>query len=63
MSASTRRGFVRDNSLSLMFLVLFLLALAGQAVAGQHLDNDEQRAHGEPTVSLPEFLTSSRFAV
>jgi hypothetical protein len=54
---------VRDNSLSLVFLVLFLLALAGQAVAGQRLYNDEQRAHGEAPVSLPAFLTSSRFAV
>lgn len=63
MSASTRRGFLRDNSLSLVFLVLFLAALAGQAIAGQHLYNDEQREHDEPTASLPEFLTSSRFAV
>jgi hypothetical protein len=63
VSASRRRGFLRDNSLSLMFLVLFLAALAGQAIAGNHLYNDEQREHGEPTASLPELLTSSRFAV
>jgi hypothetical protein len=63
VSASPRRGFLRDNSLSLVFLVLFLLALAGQALAGQHLYNDEQREHGEAPVSLPAFLTSSRFAV
>jgi hypothetical protein len=63
VSASPRRRFVRDNSLSLVFLVLFLLALAGQSVAGQHLSNDEQRSHGEAPVSLPAFLTSSRFAV
>jgi hypothetical protein len=54
---------VRDNSLSLVFLVLFLAALAGQAIAGQRLYNDEQREHGEPPASLAEFLTSSRFAV
>jgi hypothetical protein len=63
VSASPRRRFLRDNSLSLVFLVLFLLALAGQAVAGHRLYNDEQRVHGEPAVSLPQFLTSSRFAV
>ena len=61
---STRRhGFLRSNSLSLAFLAIFLIALAGQAVAGQRLYNEEQRAHGDQTVSLGEFLTSSRFAV
>jgi hypothetical protein len=54
---------VRDNSLSLVFLVLFLAALAGQAIAGHHLYNDEQREHGERPASLAEFVTSSRFAV
>ena len=63
MTAARRRGFVRDNSLSLFFLVLFLAALAGQAIAGHHLYNEEQREHGEPPTSLAEFLTSSRFAV
>lgn len=61
--AQARRGFLRDNALSVAFLVLFLAALAGQAVAGQHLYNEEARAHGEPTRSLADFTTSSRFAV
>lgn len=63
MMAQARRGFVRDNALSLAFLALFVAALAGQAVAGQHLYNEEQRAHGEPTQSLPRFVASSRFVV
>jgi hypothetical protein len=58
-----RRGFLRDNSLTLGFLVLFLIALAGQAVAGHRLYNEEQREHGEQTVGFFDFLTSSRFAV
>jgi hypothetical protein len=61
--AQARRGFLRDNALSVAFLVLFLAALAGQAVAGQHLYNEEARAHGEPPRSLADFTTSSRFAV
>ena len=56
------RGFVRDNSLSLVFLAIFLAALAGQAVAGWHLYNQDQHEHGEPGISLTRFLTSSRFA-
>jgi hypothetical protein len=56
-------GFLRDNSLTLGFLLLFFAALAGQALAGQRLYNDEQRQHHEHTVGLVDFLTSSRFAV
>jgi hypothetical protein len=57
------RGFLRDNSLSLAFLVLFLAAVAGQALAGYRLYNEEQRQHGEATVGFLDFVTSSRFAV
>jgi hypothetical protein len=60
---SRPRRFVRGNSLSLAFLVIFVAALAGQAVAGWHLYDDEQHDHGEPGVSLARYLTSSRFAV
>ncbi|HTI35549.1 MAG TPA: DUF6766 family protein [Miltoncostaea sp.] len=55
--------FVRGNSLSLVFLVIFLAALAGQAFAGWHLYNDDQHSHHDPGVSLARYLTSSRFAV
>jgi hypothetical protein len=58
-----RRGFLRDNSLSVVFLAMFLAALAGQALFGHRLYNEEQREHDQPTVSLVEFLGSSRFGV
>ncbi len=60
---SRRRGFLRGNSLSLAFLAIFVAALAGQAVAGQRLYNEERAADGEGAVSLVHFVTSSRFAV
>jgi len=60
---SRLRRIVRGNSLSLAFLVIFAAALAGQAIAGWHLDNEEQHDHGQPRVSLARYLTSSRFAV
>ena len=53
------RRFVRDNSLSIFFLVLFVAALIGQAIAGHSLYNQEQLAHGEGTVSLWRYVTSS----
>jgi hypothetical protein len=52
---------VRDNSLSIFFLVIFVAALIGQAIAGHSLYNQEQLAHGEGTVSLWRYVTSSSF--
>jgi hypothetical protein len=55
------RGFVRDNSLSLFFLVIFLAALAGQAIAGHSLYNQEQVSHGDSAISLWRYLSTSHF--
>jgi len=57
------RGFLRDNSLSLVFGALFLATLAGQAVTGLADHNAEQVAQGLATVSLGEYVTSSSFGV
>jgi|SRR4051794_21848850 len=56
------KRFIRENSLSLFFLVIFLAALAGQAIAGHNLYNQDQLEHGEGTISLGRYLTSSSFA-
>ena len=56
-------GFLRDNSLTLVFMVTFLMVLAGQALAAHRLYNEEQLEHHEHAVGLLDFLTSSRFAV
>jgi hypothetical protein len=55
------RRFVRDNSLSLFFLGLFVLALAGQSIAGYHLYNQEQMEHDGPTIDYVRYLVSSDF--
>jgi hypothetical protein len=55
------RRFARQNSLSLFFLAIFLAAIAGQAIAGHGAYNDEQVAHGDATVSLWTYVTSSSF--
>jgi glycerol uptake facilitator-like aquaporin len=55
------RRFLRENSLSIFFGVLFLGALIGQAVAGHIAHNHEQVTHGETTISLGRYLTSSAF--
>ena len=55
------RAFLRQNSLSIFFGLLFLGALVGQAIAGHVSYNQEQLAHGEPAISLGRYLTSSAF--
>ena len=62
------RRFLREQSLSLVFLALFLAALAGQAIAGWHEHNNLETWHalmaGESpqTLSLGRYLTTSEFA-
>jgi hypothetical protein len=55
------KRFVKENSLSLFFLTIFLLALVGQAVAGHDLYNQEALAHEEPPIDFWRYLTSSNF--
>ena len=41
--------FLRDNSLSIFFLVIFLASLAGQAIAGHgSFNHDQLLHHGDP---------------
>ncbi len=55
------RRFLRDHSLSLFFLVLFLGALIGQAIAGHALHNNDAIAHHGETMSFWRYLRSSDF--
>jgi hypothetical protein len=57
------RRFLRHNSLGLSFLIAFLLALAGQAVAGHADFNNQLVTDGMAPVSFGAYLTSSDFAV
>ncbi|MGH3351121.1 MAG: DUF6766 family protein [Nocardioides sp.] len=57
------RRFLKENSLSLVFGLLFLAALVGQAFAGWQQLNDELLADGLHQLSLGRYLTSASFAV
>lgn len=52
---------LRNHSLSLVFLGLFLAALVGQAIAGHAEYNNEQIAHMSATVSFWRYVVSSNF--
>ena len=57
------RRFLRDNGLSVFFLVLFLAALIGQSLVGLANNNEELTRHGQSAISYGEFITSSAFLV
>jgi hypothetical protein len=57
------RRLLRENSLTLFFLGIFLAALVAQALVGHSDFNHQQLAHQEPPVSLGRYLLSSAFLV
>ena len=55
-------GFVRRNSLLLLsFFLFFATFLVGQSVTGHHVYNADQEEHGEPAISMQEYLTTGHF--
>src|SRR3954447_13747706 len=57
------RRFLKDNGLSIVFLLLFLAALGLQSIAGWHAYNAEQLEHHEQVVTWGRYVTSSSFGV
>jgi hypothetical protein len=57
------RAFLRANGLSVVFLLLFLGTLAGQAVVGWGQFNSTQQAQQLGTVTFGRYVTSADFAV
>ncbi len=55
------RRFIRNQSLSIVLLVLFLLFLGGQSIAGHLQHNEDLNEHGRPSLSYTEYLGSSHF--
>jgi hypothetical protein len=55
------RRFLYENSLTLFFGAILLIALAGQAIVGHDVYNQEQLAHDGHPISFGRYLTSSAF--
>ena len=53
--------WVRENSLSLFFLTIFVATLIGQSITGQRDFNEEQLAHDAEPVSYGRYVASSSF--
>jgi hypothetical protein len=55
------KKFLRENSLGLVFGVLFLIVLVGEAVAGHADFNQQQMTDGLPTITFGRYVTSASF--
>lgn len=55
------RKILRENGLSIVLVVLLLVCLVGQIVAGRLDYNEDQRTHGQPTVDLIGYLATPHF--
>jgi hypothetical protein len=58
---SRRRRWLHDNGLSIAAFALFLATLGGMTLAGRRAYNEQQRQHGEPTVSLGAYVRTGHF--
>src|SRR5437764_10110499 len=57
------RRFLKDNGLSIVFLLLFLAAAGPKSIAGWHAYNADQLEHHESVVTWGRYVTSSSFGV
>jgi len=55
------KSFIRPNGLSIVVLSIFVVLLAGQAIAGWHSHNQERLEQGAAALSLPSYLSSGHF--
>ena len=55
------RKFIKNNSLSIVFLLLFLICIAGQVNTGLKEYNKERTEEGLPATNMSAYLTSGHF--
>ena len=53
--------FFRNNSLSIVFFLLFLVTIVGQVFSGLAEHNEEMRAEGGQQVSVAQYLSTGHF--
>src|SRR5438128_6663904 len=51
----------RNNSLSLVFFIIFLITLVGQTITGFKVYNNELREEGGQSVSIRQYFSSGHF--
>jgi hypothetical protein len=53
--------FLRRNSLSIFFLILFAGTVVAQSIVGLHEYNEEASAHDRPEISWSRYVRTSKF--
>jgi hypothetical protein len=57
----TMKKILRNNSLSIVFFILFIISIVGQAITGLKERNSEMQEEGGQQISLTKYLTSGHF--
>jgi hypothetical protein len=52
---------LKNNGLSIVFITLFLLSMAGQAITGLQQHNEQMQELGGQSLSMSQYLTSGHF--
>jgi hypothetical protein len=52
---------LRDNGLTIVLMLLFLVSIVGQWLMGWHFENEELALHNQPQIGLGEFATNPLF--
>src|SRR5688572_13625560 len=61
-NANSKRSFLRENGLSIVWLGLFFLTfMIGQTIFGQMEYNEDRREHDHAEVTLVEYVTTPHF--
>ena len=55
------KKWIRNNSLSIVFVGLFLFSFGGQVITGWHEHNKERKDYGQAEISLPRYFHSGHF--
>jgi hypothetical protein len=61
MAFKNMRQFIKNNALSIVFVLLFLLSLVGQALTGWKEHNKELEDEGAVAISLSHYFSTGHF--
>ena len=53
--------FLKNNGLSIVFFVLFLITICGQAITGLIEHNEQMQDEGGQQLSMGQYITSGHF--